>query len=225
MTDVYELIRQFGELNVVDGKFPHQQFVERMVLIDRPECRRSQQSFMSAYADGCRCLTCRLAKMEWNRLYKWGKSNGWTVKQKRDSTAALGRPRRFPIENVECQLCGITWNATNRRKYPICQSCENKHPSIVRRFRRAQIDPQKLVKLLLDQRCEICLKNMDGQSGQQWNLDHDHKISPVVTAESFRGVICSRCNTLVGYIEATPELVEPAKQYIIRNAEKLRHER
>lgn len=204
---------------MIGEMWPHKQFLKDARAITRPNCLHPELAPSTANTFGCCCQMCSQIKYAYERLYVWSRNNGYKAEAK-------GRGRKpQPLIDRSCEICGAQWKSRVDREYAICKSCENRHRSIVRRFRKARIDPKKLVSLLLDQRCEICLKNMDGQSGQQWNLDHDHKISPVVTAESFRGVLCARCNTFVGYIEATPELVEPVKQYIICHAQRLRYER
>lgn len=51
-----------------------------------------------------------------------------------------------------------------------------------------------------------------GVCGGEWKyVDHNHYTGKV------RGLLCPRCNTLVGFLETNPNSVELAKDYIARN--------
>jgi recombination endonuclease VII len=54
-----------------------------------------------------------------------------------------------------------------------------------------------------DNRCKICLKSF----GKVF-VDHDHKTNKV------RALLCPRCNTAVGYFEATPALPYRIELYL-----------
>lgn len=56
------------------------------------------------------------------------------------------------------------------------------------------------------QRCAVC-----GGLVPRLNVDHNH-----VTGET-RGMVCTLCNTLIGYLENHPTLVETAAEYIRRH--------
>ena len=58
-----------------------------------------------------------------------------------------------------------------------------------------------------DRRCAICGRDSpDTKMG--WHTDHDHEIGKV------RGILCGRCNRIVGYLEA--EVAPMAAVYIAR---------
>ena len=54
--------------------------------------------------------------------------------------------------------------------------------------------------------CAICHKHMG--SLRKSHSDHEHDI------KKFRALLCGRCNTLVGYIESSWDLLEPTLDYL-----------
>lgn len=58
--------------------------------------------------------------------------------------------------------------------------------------------------------CKICNQPGHANIRQKYPLyvDHNHQTGIV------RGLLCSRCNTLIGYLETNPELLAPAQQYL-----------
>jgi len=51
--------------------------------------------------------------------------------------------------------------------------------------------------------CGICKED-----GKRLVIDHNHKTNQA------RGLLCYRCNNLVGFIENNPKLIAPAQEYI-----------
>jgi hypothetical protein len=83
-------------------------------------------------------------------------------------------------------------NCTNEATYGNqCQPCRN---SI---SRYGITTPQKLTMLdLQDGRCMICRDEIEFNSTTKGaNVDHCHKTGQV------RGIVCSNCNTWIGYVE------------------------
>lgn len=63
---------------------------------------------------------------------------------------------------------------------------------------------QAYYDLCLDKGCKLCTDKFEKTPC----LDHDHKTG------KFRGVLCHRCNTGLGYFRDNPEVLKRAIQYI-----------
>ncbi len=75
--------------------------------------------------------------------------------------------------------------------------------------KRYGIDLKMFNDLLISQDgCAICHEQ---QGSKRFFVDHCHETGKV------RGVLCPRCNTLVGFIETAGQLMEPAQNYIESN--------
>lgn len=64
--------------------------------------------------------------------------------------------------------------------------------------------------------CHIC--GVTAAEGRRLSIDHDHGHCSGVygCAECVRGVLCDRCNFLVGFIEAGDDIFERAMSYLGR---------
>lgn len=58
-----------------------------------------------------------------------------------------------------------------------------------------------------DGRCEICGAKKPGGMGG-WLIDHSHGL------KIFRGILCNRCNTLLGFAQDSIELLKDAISYL-----------
>lgn len=69
------------------------------------------------------------------------------------------------------------------------------------RLRRFGLEPEDLTRMLLEQdhKCRICFMPLqrEGRGSDSSHLDHCHVCGDV------RGLLCKRCNGLVGYIESS----------------------
>ena len=59
-------------------------------------------------------------------------------------------------------------------------------------------------------RCAICL--LDAPTGKGWCVDHDHETGAV------RGILCSGCNTALGYFKDDPALMRAGATYVESHA-------
>ena len=57
-------------------------------------------------------------------------------------------------------------------------------------------------------RCAICETEEPGGRFNVWNVDHDH------ATKRFRGVVCYRCNQLLGYARDSIEILTEAISYL-----------
>lgn len=75
------------------------------------------------------------------------------------------------------------------------------------RARRYGISVEELKSLLMRTHCELCGCQFGGKELMQ-HVDHDHKTGKV------RGVLCHRCNTMLGKLEESLELIEKFAAYV-----------
>lgn len=54
--------------------------------------------------------------------------------------------------------------------------------------------------------CAICSTNTSGK--REWSLDHDH------TTGVIRGILCGRCNTMIGFAKDSPVILRAAASYL-----------
>jgi len=65
---------------------------------------------------------------------------------------------------------------------------------------------QKLLKQ--DHRCMICRETFQTRKSKAACVDHDH------TTNQVRDILCGRCNSVVGYVDENPTLLEAAMGYL-----------
>ncbi len=78
---------------------------------------------------------------------------------------------------------------------------DDQHPEIFKRLSGA---------------CEICSRENvpHARSTRSLFIDHDHRTG------KFRGILCSRCNTLLGFTEDHPAIIEAVGRYLNAHAER-----
>lgn len=81
---------------------------------------------------------------------------------------------------------------------PSCNACRDKKKKISSKAKKLYKKPQSLV-------CPIC---RDSVSGEYARLDHDH------TTGTIRGWICDNCNTAIGKLKESPEVIQRALTWI-----------
>ena len=73
------------------------------------------------------------------------------------------------------------------------------------------LDEFDALKLAQNNQCAICLIPLvEGRGSRKLRVDHCHETKRV------RGLLCNRCNILVGFIEKCSELLIPALKYLGR---------
>lgn len=130
--------------------------------------------------------------------------------------------------NAQCRKCFQTitdinqWNGS----FNGCKPCRNKYlrdlrnsnpaykikakaryrqNAIHHRFKGKQLEVPEDWEALDKSRCQIC---SGGLTPETLNIDHSHS-----TGE-FRGVLCRRCNTGLGFFKDDPGLLEGAAAYL-----------
>ena len=115
---------------------------------------------------------------------------------------------------LECNDCGVVQPVDNFQQMPSgeikrkCKSCKRKQLQLVDHLRTLHTYPDE------NYLCPICQRNIKeiGRKGQprmqMWVLDHCHD------TETFRGWVCSNCNTGLGAFKDDVEKITKAKNYL-----------
>ena len=115
---------------------------------------------------------------------------------------------------LECNDCGVVQPVENFQHIPSgeikrkCKSCKRKQLHLVDHLRTLHTYPDE------NYLCPICQRNIKeiGRKGQprmqMWVLDHCHD------TETFRGWVCSNCNTGLGAFKDNVKRITKAKNYL-----------
>lgn len=124
-------------------------------------------------------------------------------------------------KNYVAPLCACG-APTTRVHYPCCADCAPKPTRTARKQKRLTGLAASLRKYGLSKedyqrmqraqnfKCAICLQqDFDEKRGlRRLCVDHDHKTDKV------RGLLCSKCNTMLGMAKDNPEVLERAAAYL-----------
>jgi hypothetical protein len=116
-----------------------------------------------------------------------------------------------PPDEKECSACGKTLPASGFHRNrsvsttlaPACKDCNRRKV----RAAKYKIGEEWLNRVDETGNCEICQIEIDGP---RKHLDHDHKTGLP------RGVLCSRCNTMLGQAGDSVELLKTAQMYLMK---------
>lgn len=137
------------------------------------------------------------------------------------------------MDTKTCTKCGRAkpttntyWYKDGKRKdglFPLCKECKIKYDQEryertkdvakqrMRTNRLAQfgLTPEQYEEMLEAQSggCAIC-GTPEGYAGKRLAVDHDHQTGEV------RGLLCDRCNLVLGKMEDNPELLQQAATYL-----------
>ena len=95
-----------------------------------------------------------------------------------------------------------------KRRRGQCKECTNEHNTTIRILRLKNRYPNE------DYRCPICNASRRGikrMNGTSWVLDHCH------STKQFRGWLCENCNSGIGKLKDSVELLQRAIKYLERN--------
>jgi len=83
------------------------------------------------------------------------------------------------------------------------------------RLRRWGLTDAEFTSLLDKQggRCAVCRSDTPGGRWNQWHVDHDHAREQIGLIE-VRGLLCTRCNVLLGYADDDPNRLIAAADYL-----------
>lgn len=128
-----------------------------------------------------------------------------------------------------CKRCSAEYTSTHRRanrakRNAYQKSWYAKNPEKLTQHNRRKhlkrcygITPEQYDEILAGQRglCAICGSDKPGGRAERFHMDHDHSCCPgdVTCGRCIRGLLCARCNLLVGVLEST-DWRERAEAYI-----------
>jgi hypothetical protein len=137
----------------------------------------------------------------------------------------VGRKTDHILKNIdsesmtaECSECGPTYIRKRTVTYKYAKRVRYRCGAYERDRKRKklfQISSDQLLKKLADQnfRCSICLSTIDLDSCR---IDHDHSCCPgrETCGHCVRGVLCSKCNVVLGALEDNVDAFERAIIYL-----------
>jgi hypothetical protein len=114
------------------------------------------------------------------------------------------------VREVECERCNEPFHFVHKqRRRTVCDEClaynNEWHTFGLNRF---QVEAVRAPRC-----CAICgtTENPGGRSrAGVFHIDHDHETGRV------RGLLCSRCNTALGYMDDDPTKLRDAADYLER---------
>ena len=204
---------------------------------DTPEptaaCSFPQLGGSTGYRYGCRCPRCTQAKGVVDPTCHTPGCPNLRAKGYRLCTACLAaRDERKPIKRREtvCR-CGKTmyWyesqvmlqRETIRDFYrQVCAVCRNRYVSVITQHR---LNTAWALHLIGITHCDLCSEPFSRNTTGRFNcvIDHDHACCPGKRpcGECVRGIVCQRCNTTLGRVEAmAPGLLDTMHTYLAARA-------
>ncbi len=151
-----------------------------------------QQKYMKAYY---RKHQARLVREERHRR----KVNG-TVINRRRRTLYVGKKKKILARNKK-------WRDRNSAKVLMQKRLQR-----LRQMGLSKSELKKAEQALLNHRgkCQICGRKTPGGMGG-WLGDHCHR------TKKFRGVLCNRCNTLLGFAQDSIKVLSASIRYLRRH--------
>lgn len=122
-----------------------------------------------------------------------------------------GRPRIHPVDSKR----KITSRACRHGQYPACKDCRLSYNL----KSRHGITPEDYANMVLIQEslCAICRRQCP--TGKRLAIDHDHSCCAGYAScgECIRGLLCVKCNSLVGMADDNVNILRAAIAYLERN--------
>jgi hypothetical protein len=98
------------------------------------------------------------------------------------------------------------WRAKARAR----RNSRSEHYNSYQTARRYGLSLEEASILRATPSCKICGVSFNGNGKRKRCVDHDHATGVV------RGVICSRCNSTIGYVEEDVKVLESVIKYLQR---------
>lgn len=165
---------------------------------DHRSCRRCESTIpASRHGWVCSCIPCECG--------------GW---RKRGSRRCQACYSSSFLQQLVCSSCNTLLGEGDfpgHRKSGKCKECKN----IQRSERKHQLEPGTYKVMLAAQggACKLCKLK---PSGRRLAFDHDHSCCPGLTGcgKCVRGLLCTKCNSLLGLADDCPERLLAAIDYL-----------
>jgi len=157
---------------------------------------------MTAQQKYDRGVNQRFYKKHWKEIIKAAR----LYRKNNKKAIAKRRKQNYLKEKAEILHRNFLW-----RKKNSIQVHEQKR---LYRLRKMGLSSQESLKAIIALRnhkgsCEICGRKTPGGMGG-WLTDHNHK------TKLFRGILCNKCNALLGFIQDNPKILKNALRYLGR---------
>lgn len=131
------------------------------------------------------------------------------------------------MSSKTCRKCGAQKSPDefNRQsktadgKHPYCKTCARLATREAALSRKFNVTPSQYEMMLAAQGggCAICGKTPE-ENGKRLAVDHDHACCPSISESCglcVRALLCSRCNSVLGYFNDDVDLVGNALAYLL----------
>jgi Recombination endonuclease VII len=191
-------------------------------------CERARCSYKPRDT-GLLSLTCRQCGHEFEYVKTSGRRRFYCSDRCKFQAGETAKKQRAAVEIRTC-ACGSV--DVGRVGKPVCAACRkdprDSETLRIRERRRTlrlyNLSEAKWLELLArqDSRCAICHVTDPGGRGQ-WMIDHDHRCCPGTGScgQCVRGLLCNRCNLMLGYASDQPERLRAALEYLSKTVVKL----
>lgn len=120
---------------------------------------------------------------------------------------------------VSCKYCGETFDGTPHHRYcsETCQKMRKKEAGInfqiqIKHRYGLTLEQYEQIVANQDGKCAICrVDNSQSFGKEKLCIDHSHSTGKV------RGILCHKCNLILGFANDDPTLLRAAVDYLERN--------
>jgi hypothetical protein len=114
-----------------------------------------------------------------------------------------------------CTKCGdfkplSEFNLKYEKPRSRCKECEKLNKSNYR-FKRLDLNEQDFLNMIIKQNNKCCICGKNFKNNRYTYIDHDHK------TEKVRGLLCPKCNNLLGACNDNIQILKSAIQYLMLN--------
>lgn len=162
------------------------------------------------------CCKCRKCHPEVSFHKDASRSDGLSAYCK---TCAVEKNKEARRKNPERNRQHQRWKYENNRDQAIASAKRNYAGNKLRAWenkikRSYGLTAEKYEAMLAAQgmKCAICMSIVSRSSSKKLFVDHCHASGKV------RGLLCGNCNSLLGHAKDNPEILESAKDYLLKNS-------